>query len=287
MLPWVDAKSPLNSPINPCPAEFIWENINVHLHLLSFLNTEMCRSVKSFFLSETDLFILHSQCHRCWWPGDASSQGIGSHGITLDLPKCSGFSTRRLNSALNWWDEINNSPFHGDIGEKIYIWLAVHCHFLGFLWQIHREMILSNFTTIWDGTESCRFKTSVKSTPLLTRLYLKQHFERVNIALKALVQNLCRGSPTKQINLININDIHIKSVSWVLSVLITKLDIDLWDFLHVEAHWLIILWIGEFRRSFDWQPERNKLMDTVQWTRISREHWCTFINTFLSKRHCH
>ena len=205
MLPWVDAKSPLNSPINPCPAKFILENINVHLHLLSFLNTEMCRSLKSFFLSETDLFILHSQCHCCWWPGDARSQGISSHGITLDLPEYSGFSTRRLNSALNWWDEINNSPFHGDIGEKIYIWLAVHCHFLGFLWQIHKEIILSNFTTIWDGAKSWLFADSkqvLKQRHSLTRLYLKQLFEpHVDIALKALVQTLCIGSPIKQINL--------------------------------------------------------------------------------------
>ena len=32
------------------------------------------------------MFTRHSQCHGCWWPGDASSQGIRDHGIDLVLP---------------------------------------------------------------------------------------------------------------------------------------------------------------------------------------------------------
>ena len=32
-------------------------------------------------MEDKDLFILHSKCHCCWWPGDTRSQGISSHGI--------------------------------------------------------------------------------------------------------------------------------------------------------------------------------------------------------------
>ena len=49
-------------------------------------------------MEDKDLFILHDQCYGCWWPGDARSQGISSHGIDLLLPECPSFSTRRVNT---------------------------------------------------------------------------------------------------------------------------------------------------------------------------------------------
>ena len=39
--------------------------------------------LKPFLMEYKDLFIQHSQYHGCWWPGDARSQVISSHGIDL------------------------------------------------------------------------------------------------------------------------------------------------------------------------------------------------------------
>ena len=53
--------------------------------------------LKSFLMEDRDLPILHSQYHGCWWPGDARSQGISSHGADLVLLKYSSFTTRWVN----------------------------------------------------------------------------------------------------------------------------------------------------------------------------------------------
>ena len=43
--------------------------------------------MKSYLMEDKVLFILHTQYHGCWWPGNARSQGINSHGIDLCLRK--------------------------------------------------------------------------------------------------------------------------------------------------------------------------------------------------------
>ena len=44
------------------------------------------RYLKSFLKYDQDLYILHSQYHGCWCPGDVRSQGISSHDIDLFIP---------------------------------------------------------------------------------------------------------------------------------------------------------------------------------------------------------
>ena len=39
------------------------------------------------FLCKTRTCLFHSQYHGCWWPGDARSQSISSHGIDLIKPR--------------------------------------------------------------------------------------------------------------------------------------------------------------------------------------------------------
>ena len=50
----------------------------------------MTQVVTSFPMEHKDLFVRNSQYHGCWWPGDARSQGINSHGIDLAILKYSG-----------------------------------------------------------------------------------------------------------------------------------------------------------------------------------------------------
>ena len=75
--------------------------VEVYLHFLIIS--------QDFILKEKGLFILHHQCDGCWWPGDARSQSIGSHGIDVALSKYSDFSTRmvmqlcgKIPIALRW-----------------------------------------------------------------------------------------------------------------------------------------------------------------------------------------
>ena len=42
------------------------------------------------------MFILQNQSHGCWYPGEARSQDISSHGIDPFLPEYSRSSTRRV-----------------------------------------------------------------------------------------------------------------------------------------------------------------------------------------------
>ena len=43
------------------------------------------------------MFIQHGQYHGCWWPDDAKSQGISSHGIALVLLEYSRLASDVLN----------------------------------------------------------------------------------------------------------------------------------------------------------------------------------------------
>ena len=50
--------------------------------------------LKFFLMKDKQLFILYSQYHGCWWPGDARNHGISSHSIDLVLLENPSLSTR-------------------------------------------------------------------------------------------------------------------------------------------------------------------------------------------------
>ena len=75
-------------------AEFFLRNIPIYFHFLLFLNIEMAQIVEILSYGRKDLFILHSQYHGCWCPGDARSQGISSQGIGVVIPEYSDISTQ-------------------------------------------------------------------------------------------------------------------------------------------------------------------------------------------------
>ena len=74
---------------NPLRAKSFTKIINMCLQCLSFLHTDMTHVLKSFLTGDEDLPILHRQCHGCWWPGKAMSQGISNQAtprtLTADL----------------------------------------------------------------------------------------------------------------------------------------------------------------------------------------------------------
>ena len=119
--------------VNPLRDELILGNMKIYLDVLSSVNTEMvqevwkpsnsshtCKGYPGYFhephwkisrdprniqgnltpLSSCNrhLFILYSQYHGWWCPGDARSQGITSHDIDLLIPEYSNFSPREVNA---------------------------------------------------------------------------------------------------------------------------------------------------------------------------------------------
>ena len=49
--------------------------------------TEMVLVIEiDIVVKDEDTFILQSQYHSCWWPGDPRSQVISSHAIDLIIP---------------------------------------------------------------------------------------------------------------------------------------------------------------------------------------------------------
>ena len=87
--PWFSAY--LN--LSPWPVEISEKTQNLDLHCLPFSRGSWLK-MKSFFIEDKDLFVLLSQYRGCWWPGDARSQGISSHGIDLVLSEYFSLSTR-------------------------------------------------------------------------------------------------------------------------------------------------------------------------------------------------
>ena len=73
-------------------AEFILGNIKLCWHLQSFPNTAITWRIEVLPCGRQPL--IH-QDHVCWWIGNARSQGISSHSLSLALLECSSFSTRR------------------------------------------------------------------------------------------------------------------------------------------------------------------------------------------------
>ena len=81
----------------------------------------MAQESKSCLVEEEDPFILHSQHHCYWCPGDARSQDISSHGTDLVWPECSGFINRRVKlkassshssakQGISWMQHSRQSP---------------------------------------------------------------------------------------------------------------------------------------------------------------------------------
>ena len=66
----------------------------MNIHFLSLFNNKMA-CITEFFPREKQ-----SQLFGCWWPGDAESQGITSHGIDRVVPEYSGFSNIRVDSGF-------------------------------------------------------------------------------------------------------------------------------------------------------------------------------------------
>ena len=75
-----------------------FENI---INFLSFLNTEMAQIVETLPHGlDKDSFILYCQNHGCWWPGEARSHDISSHGIDLIPTQYFTISTQKLKWTL-------------------------------------------------------------------------------------------------------------------------------------------------------------------------------------------
>ena len=66
------------------------------------------QQLKSFLVEDKDPFILPSQYHVCWWPGDIRSQGISSNGIDLSYHSIFSFSPSRIIEV--WEDDIQSQP---------------------------------------------------------------------------------------------------------------------------------------------------------------------------------
>ena len=79
--------------VMPSIAEKTWKYICIS-HPSSTM--KHCRLLKSTPKDAKNIHIAHGQYHGCWWPGDARSHGISSHGIDLNFLEYSGLSTRRV-----------------------------------------------------------------------------------------------------------------------------------------------------------------------------------------------
>ena len=70
---------------------FFIDNMKSYIHTLLFIDFGM--GLFKFVLVGP-VFILRSQYHCSWWPGDIRNQGISSNGIDLFLTEYSGLSIR-------------------------------------------------------------------------------------------------------------------------------------------------------------------------------------------------
>ena len=64
--------------------------------------------LKAFLMEDKNLFILnkHNRCHGCWWPGNASCQGMSSNGIDPALLQYQCLSTRRVQVYWFHWESV-------------------------------------------------------------------------------------------------------------------------------------------------------------------------------------
>ena len=76
--------------------------MKMYVAFLSFFNTEMDVTGTWNSASWKDLCTLRSQYDVCWWPGDARSQVISTHGIDLVFPKYFSLSSNGLNVPVLW-----------------------------------------------------------------------------------------------------------------------------------------------------------------------------------------
>ena len=77
--------------LSQCRAEFINFRNMKYILIVNYFSALTYRNVKGPRFKGNDLFIPHIQYHGCWWPGDARSQCISSHGIALVILESSCF----------------------------------------------------------------------------------------------------------------------------------------------------------------------------------------------------
>ena len=72
-------------------------NFRKYQHVFCIFCHLMAQIVEIFPHQDEDSITLHGQYYDCWWPGDAGSLGISSHGIDLlVILEYSGFSAGRV-----------------------------------------------------------------------------------------------------------------------------------------------------------------------------------------------
>ena len=85
--------------LDPPGAEFISECIKISCIICHISMLRCQRYLKSFHIEDKGLFILYSQYHCCWCPGDVRSQGISSPDIDLVILEYIIRSPRRINNS--------------------------------------------------------------------------------------------------------------------------------------------------------------------------------------------
>ena len=81
----------------PMLTRCVLNHFEEHKIIFLFLSFHNVDALESFLMEDNYSFILHGQCHGCWWPGDLRRQAISIHGIDLVFLEYSSLSTRRVN----------------------------------------------------------------------------------------------------------------------------------------------------------------------------------------------
>ena len=74
---------------------FFQEHENMFAFFSIFSTLRLFREWKSSLLEDKGSVILHSQWHGCWWPDNARTQGISSHGIIHIILQHSGLQHQK------------------------------------------------------------------------------------------------------------------------------------------------------------------------------------------------
>ena len=133
-----------------------------------FSTPTRCRYVTVSQAKSWEPFILNSQYHCCWWPGDRSSQGINSNNTDFLIPKYLNFRSRSVN--------LRHSPYTGTVDFS-----ALHRPPLGPLHQTPSVDVVSTDTLHCLQTHHIWKKDNQLQ---LNLFFLKKYNQTSNISLQ-------------------------------------------------------------------------------------------------------
>ena len=139
-----------------------------------------CKQVALLWL--TGSFIVHSQYHGCWCPGDASGQGIGSHNSDLcDFSGSVPYGLRLAASNVILYCQLNEHKLF----DTVFYWWFLFITFISTGGQLH--LIVTKRLAYWYGFDHFCYVYNIKHDSTKSLCFLQKQVQQMSYKMSGVL----------------------------------------------------------------------------------------------------